>query len=279
MDVIAEKADVDFQLLLDSISMKYGYDFQGYARASMRRRMDAILLRFQLADYTALMARLIREDEFFRAILPFLTVTTTEMFRDPVFFRSLREKVLPELRTFPSLNIWVAGSSHGQEAYSLAIMLHEEGLLDRSVIFATDINPAALKSAREGIFPIESLQLYTKNYLESGGTAAFSDYYTADYGFARMATFLKDNMVFSEHNLGTDGVFTECQLILCRNVLIYFDKNLQNKVLKLFRNSLRFRGFLALGSKENLRFSDQATAFDVVDAKNKIYLKREGTWS
>lgn len=277
--MIAQQSEVDFKLLLESIALKYGYDFHGYARASMRRRMDAILLRFRLEDYTELMSRLLREEDFFRTILPFLTITTTEMFRDPVFFRALREKILPELRTFPSLNIWIAGSSHGQEAYSLAILLHEEGLLDRTVLFATDINPVALKSAREGIFPVEALQLYTKNYLDSGGTAAFSDYYTADYGFVRMASLLKDNMVFSEHNLGTDGVFTECQLVLCRNVLIYFDKNLQNKVLKLFRDSLRFRGFLALGSKENLRFSDQAGAFDVVDAKNKIYLKREGSWA
>lgn len=273
---MTDAEEVEFKLLLEAIHLKYGYDFRGYASASLGRRGKALLAKFNLNSFSELLPRLLKEPDFFRSILPYFTVTTSEMFRDPHYYKALRTEVIPTLKTFASLNVWIAGCSYGQEAYSMAIMLHEEGLLDRTVIFATDVNPIALKSAREGIFASDTIQLYTRNYVESGGTGSFSDYYTADYGYARMASFLKDNMVFSEHNLGVDGVFSEMNLITCRNVLIYFDKNLQNRVLNLFRESLRFRGFLGLGSKENLRFSNQAYAFDTVDAKNKIYQKTGG---
>lgn len=273
---MTDSEEVEFKLVLEAIHMKYGYDFRGYAFASLVRRAKAILAKFRIKDFGQLLQRLLNEPELFRTILPYLTVTTSEMFRDPWFYRALREHVIPNLQTFASLNIWVAGCSHGQEAYSLAILLHEAGLLDRSVIFATDVNPAALKAAQEGIFASDHVQFYTRNYVESGGSGTFSDYYTADYGYARMASFLKDNMVFSEHSLGTDGVFSEMNLVTCRNVLIYFDRDLQNRVLNLFRESLRFRGFLCLGSKENIRFSDQAYAFATVDAKAKIYQKAGG---
>lgn len=273
---MTQAQEVEFKLLLEAIHLKYGYDFRGYAEASLARRFESLLSKFRLEGFADLMQRLLKEPDFFRTILPLMTVGTSEMFRDPHFFKAVREEVIPALKTFASLNIWIAGCSTGQEAYSVAIMLHEEGLLDRSVIFATDVNPAALKAAREGIFASDMIQLYTKNYVESGGQKAFSDYYTADYGYARMASHLKDNMVFSEHNLGTDGVFSEMHLVMCRNVLIYFDKDLQNRVLGLFRESLRFRGYLCLGSKENIRFSNQAFAFDTVDAKNKIYQKAGG---
>jgi chemotaxis protein methyltransferase CheR len=196
------------------------------------------------------------------------------MFRDPQFFKILRTSVFPHLETFPSLNFWVAGCSTGQEAYSLAILLKEAGLYNRSVIFNTDVNPLALRAAKEGIFSVESVRAYTRNYQEAGGTESFSRYYTADYGFVRMAADLKDNMVFSDHNLVADKVFTEAHLILCRNVLIYFNKTLQNRVLSLFADTLRFNGYLALGNKENLRFSSVAHRFDTVDAKNKIYRKQ-----
>ena len=268
--------EVEFKLLLEAVHMKYGYDFRGYAQASMERRMRSVLSKFGIRDFLELTHRLLREPEFFRLILPHLTVTTTEMFRDPQFFQVLRDRVLPVLKTYAALNIWVAGCSHGQEAYSLAILLHEEDLLDRSVIFATDINPQALKGAREGIFPADAVQIYTKNYQQSGGLRSFQEYYVADYGYARMASHLKDNMVFSEHNLSVDNSFTEAHLILCRNVLIYFDKNLQGRALRVFADSLRYRGFLGLGSKENLKFSDVADRFDVFDAKQKIYQKRGG---
>lgn len=273
---MTDAEEIEFKLLLEAIHLKYGYDFRGYAAGSLSRRMRALLNRYRMTEFCQLLLRILKEPDFFRTILPHLTVTTSEMFRDPSFYRTLRTEVIPTLKTFASLNVWIAGCSNGQEAYSMAIMLHEEGLLDRTVIFATDVNPAALKSAREGIFATDVIQLYTRNYVEAGGTASFSDYYTADYGYARMASFLKDNMVFSEHNLGTDGVFSEMHLVSCRNVLIYFDKDLQNRVLNLFRESLRFRGYLCLGSKENLRFSNQAAAFDVIDAKNKIYQKTGG---
>jgi len=273
---VNEAEEVEFKLLLEAIHLKYGYDFRDYASASLVRRLKALLSKYRILDFSQLMQRLLKEPDFFRTILPHMTVTTSEMFRDPQFYKSLREEVIPTLKTFASLNVWVAGCSNGQEAYSMAILLHEEGLLERTVIFATDVNPAALKSAREGIFATDTIQLYTRNYVESGGSKAFSDYYTADYGYARMASHLKDNMVFSEHNLGTDGVFSEMHLISCRNVLIYFDKDLQNRVLNLFRESLRFRGFLCLGSKENIRFSNQAHAFDTVDGRNKIYQKAGG---
>ena len=184
--------EVEFKLLLEAVHLKYGYDFRGYAQSSLERRMRAILSKFHQEDFCTLMHKILKDADFFRSILPLLTVTTSEMFRDPSFFRTLREQVVPTLKTFASLNIWVAGCSHGQEAYSLAILLHEEGLLDRSVIFATDVNPVALKGARDGIFSTDNIQLYTRNYVESGGTQAFSDYYAADYGFARMTSHLKD---------------------------------------------------------------------------------------
>lgn len=273
---MTENEEVEFKLLLEAIRLKYGYEFGGYAQSSLERRIRSVLSKFRMNDFCTLMNRILQEPDFFRNILPLLTVTTSEMFRDPPFFQALREEVIPLLKTFPSLNVWIAGCSYGQEAYSLAILLEEEGLLSRTVIFATDLNPLALKAAREGIFPVDTIQQYTRNYVEAGGLKAFSEYYTADYGYARMASHLKDNMVFSEHNLGTDGVFSEMNLILCRNVLIYFDKKLQNRVLNLFRESLRFHGFLGLGSKENLRFSNQAVFFDTVNAKQKIYQKKAG---
>lgn len=277
MNLKMDSEQVEFRLLLEAIYLRYGYDFRGYAEASLNRRIKAIKGRFHFETSHMLMQRLLDDPDFFRMVLPYFTVTTSEMFRDPHFFKALREELIPVLKTFASLNVWVAGCSYGQEAYSLAVLLHEEKLLDRTVIFATDMNPIAINAAREGIFPGENIQLYTRNYVASGGMAAFSDYYTADYGYARMASHLKDNMVFSEHNLGTDGSFSEMHLILCRNVLIYFDRELQNKVLGLFRESLRYRGFLGLGSRENIQFSNQSNAFSIVDARNKIYQKRGGS--
>ncbi|MGE0529486.1 MAG: protein-glutamate O-methyltransferase CheR [Bdellovibrionales bacterium] len=268
-----EISDLERNLVLETIKGKYGYDFHGYAPSSFDRRIRAIIGKYDLMDCAELIARLLRQPEFFQSILPHLTIGTTEMFRDGGFFRALREEIFPHLRTYPSLNLWVAGCSTGQEAYSLAILLKEEGLYDRSVIFATDINPVSLTHAREGIFPAEAVPVYTRNYLESGGRQTFSDYYMADYGYIRMSGELKDNLVFSEHNLVVDGVFTEAHLILCRNVLIYFDRELQNHVLALMQNTLRYKGFLCLGSKENLRFTSAAAAFNVIDAKHKIYQK------
>lgn len=266
--------EIERQLLIDAVRLRYGYDFRGYAAASFDRRIKAVLAKYGLPDIMELLVRLMRTPDFFQMILPDLTVGTTEMFRDPGFFKSLRENVVPTLQTYPSLNVWIAGCSGGQEAYSIAILLKEAGLYERSVIFATDINPQALHQAKEGIFPADALKTYTRNYIEAGGKESFSKYYVADYGFARMDSSLKDNMVFSPHNLLVDQVFTEANLILCRNVLIYFDKETQNQALELMRDSLGYRGFLAIGSKENLKFSSIHNDFEVIDGKNRIYQKQ-----
>ena len=206
-------------------------------------------------------------------MLPLFTIGTTEFFRDPEFFKSLRTKVLPVLHTYAHSRLWVCGCSSGEELYSLAILLREEGLSERTTIFATDVNPAALAAARDGIYSNETMQTFTKNYVAAGGKRSPSEYYTAQYGLARMDPALRDNVVFSPHNLVTDHVFTEAHLILCRNVLIYFNRDLQDRVFWLFHQSLALRGFLGLGSKESLRFSAVSEVFSPVDSDHKIYQK------
>jgi chemotaxis protein methyltransferase CheR len=268
---LTELPEIEFKLILEAIMLRYGYNFRQYAESSMQRRLLAIMTKYQLHDPMELLTKLIRDADFFHRALGQLTVTTSEMFRDPEFYRAFREQVIPHLRTYPTLNFWSAGCSTGEEMYSLAIMLKEEGLYDRSVIFATDINPRALKAAKEGIFPIEATQLHTRNYQDSGGKEAFSSYYVADYGLIKMDASLTENVVFSEHNLVSDHVFAECHVIFCRNVLIYFNRALQDRVLLLFQQSLRYGGFLGLGSKETLRFSLVATSFDVVSDRQRIY--------
>lgn len=261
-------------LLLEAVFLKYGFDFRQYAEASLGRRLDDILTKYRFEDPLDLLKRIVRDKDFFREVLPLFTISTTEFFRDPEFFRVLRKKVAPVLKTYPHLNIWIAGCSTGEEAYTTAILLSEEGLYDRSTIFATDINPAVLKKAKEGIFPLETIKSFSKNYTEAGGTRSPSDYYTADYGFARVNPDLRENMVFSEHNLVTDSVFTEAHLILCRNVMIYFNKDLQNKVLRLFSSSLTHRGFLGLGSKESLKFHSSGGDFDSLDDTWRLFQKK-----
>lgn len=269
-------SEVEFQLFLDGVHLRYGYDFREYAEASLKRRIGAILSKFQMEDTLLLLRRMIKEPDFFQQVLAHLTVTTSEMFRDPEFFRHLRETVVPILKTYPTINIWIAGCSTGEEVYSLAILLKEEELYERSTIFATDINPRAIKAAKDGIYPVDAVKTHTRNYQDAGGREAFSKYYTADYGLAKMNSDLTSNVVFHEHNLVHDHVFAECHLILCRNVLIYFNKELQDRVLELFAQSLRFGGFLGLGSKENLKFSSVAKAFDVVNDKWRVY-RRNGS--
>ncbi len=263
--------DLEIRLLLEGILEQYGYDFRGYAEASLTRRLQAVMSKFQIEDSLMLLRKILKEPEFFTRVLSYLTVTTSEMFRDPEFFKALRTQVMPTLRTYPNVNFWIAGCSTGEEVYSLAIVLKEEGMFDRSTIFATDINPRALKAAKGGIFSIESMKLHTKNYQESGGRELFHSYYTADYGLAKMDSELTTNVVFSEHNLVHDSVFAECHMILCRNVLIYFNRDLQTRVLELFEKSLRYGTFLGLGSKETLRFSPLAPCFDSLNEKWRIY--------
>jgi chemotaxis protein methyltransferase CheR len=265
--------NVQRHLLLEGIFLKYGFDFRKYTEASVTRRIDVILAKSNISTEADLLARLLNDEEFFKKIMPLFTVNTSEMFRDPTFFKSLRTQVVPVLRTYPNLNIWIAGCSTGEEVYSLQILLHEEGLLERSTIYATDINPIALKKAQDGVYDLEGIRVFTKNYVEAGGTRSPSDYYTVHYNRARMIPELRERVVFSEHNMATGEGFVEAHLILCRNVLIYFNRELQERVFKLFYQSLASRAFLGLGSKESIRFSACAEGFDELDKENKIYQK------
>lgn len=261
------------RLLLEGIYLRYGYDFRDYSTASFDRRLTSVMQKFGATKLIDLLPKVYSDKEFFLELLPMLTIGTTEHFRDPLFFKALREEVIPVLRTYPNIRIWTAGCSTGEEVYSLAILLKEEGLYDRSTIFATDINPRVLAMAKEGIYPTDVIQGFVKNYVMAGGTHVPSEYYTAEYGLACMNPSLRENITFSEHNLTVDGVFTEAHLILCRNVMIYFSRELQNRVLDLFLQSLVHRGFLGLGSKESVRFSSAAEKLIVVNSDQKIFQK------
>lgn len=268
--------DIEVKLLIDGIFLKYGVDFRQYAFASVRRRMELAVRRFEYDTLSELQSRVLNDAECFEALLKILTVPTTEMFRDPSYFAALREEVLPVLQTYPSFKIWVAGCSTGEEAHSIAILLHEEGLLERAIIYATDINAASLERAQSGLLPLEQLPLYTANYQKAGGKRAFSDYYQAAYGSAILDKGLRSRTVFSDHSLATDNVFAEVELVSCRNVLIYFTRELQERAFHLFHDALGRRGFLGLGSKETLRFSSLESAFEVVSSRDKIYRKKGG---
>jgi chemotaxis protein methyltransferase CheR len=260
---------------LESIRFVYGYDFTEYAEASVIRRIAHFMKSNKIATIQQLGQMVLRDEDLFARFVQDFTVNVTEMFRDPSFYKSLRENVIPRLATYPFIKVWIAGCSTGEEVYSIAILLQEEGLLDRSVIYATDINQAALQSAREGIFHIDLMKSYTTNYQRAGGKNAFSHYYKAMYHYhsALIDKSLKQNIVFSIHNLAIDKSFNEFQLILCRNVLIYFNQSLQNKAINLFYESLCHFGILALGSKESLLFSDKQKCFGEVDKREKVFIK------
>ena len=230
--------------------------------------------RFRCETLSQLQDKVLNDPEVFPALMEYLTVQVSEMFRDPSYFRSLREKVVPLLRTYPSLKIWVAGCSAGEEVYSLAILLREEGLLERSLIYATDINPTALQKAEAGVYELDRIAGFTSNHQKSGARTSLSDYYTAAYGRAVFDKSLRQYIVFSDHSLATDSVFAEMHLVSCRNVLIYFNRQLQERALGLFRESLCRKGFLGLGSKESLRFSEHAAAFDDVVREDRIFQKK-----
>jgi len=269
-------ADIELRLLIDAIYLKYHYDFRSYSVASMMRRMTTAMTRFHCRTLSQLQDRVLHEPTMFPALLDFLTVQVSEMFRDPGHFKALRERVVPMLRTYPSLKIWVAGCSAGEEVYSLAILLREEGLLSRTLIYATDINTHALQRAEAGIYEIDRIAGFTENHRLSGARSSLSDYYTAAYGRAVFDKSLRDHIVFSDHSLATDSVFAEVQLVSCRNVLIYFNRDLQDRALGLFHESLCRKGFLGLGSKESLRFSSYSEAFDEVDRTQRVFQKRDG---
>jgi chemotaxis protein methyltransferase CheR len=266
--------DIEFKLLIDAIYHMYHYDFRGYAPASLRRRLRAAMTRFDCHTLSRLQDRVMHEPGVFSALLNFLTVQVSEMFRDPAYFLALRQQVVPLLRTYPSLKIWVAGCSSGEEAYSLAILLEEEGLLSKTIVYATDINPGTLQKAAAGVYDVQRIAGFTANHHKSGARSSLSDYYAAAYGRAVFSKLLKDHIVFSDHSLATDSVFAEVQLVSCRNVLIYFNRALQDRAIGLFRDALCRQGFLGVGAKESLRFSSQAAAFlDFVPAQ-RIFQKR-----
>ena len=246
---------------LDAIYERRHYDFRRYARASLRRRLALAVTEFRCQSLRNLQALVLGDDNAFGTLVRILTVPVSEMFRDPAFFRVFREDVVPELRTYPSLKVWVAGCSSGEEVYSLAIVLAEEGLINRCLIYATDINEESLGRARAGVYATDRVQLFSENYFKSGGKFSLSRYYTAAYGSAVLARSLMENVVFSDHSLATDSVFSEVQVVTCRNVLIYFDRSLQDRVLGLFSDALPRRGFLGLGSKETVIFSSHASSF------------------
>lgn len=265
--------EIELNLLLQAVHLKYGYDFSNYSKAHLKRRIMHRLNLSEMGTISEMTNKILWDYEFYKTFLQDLSINVTEMFRDPEFYRSFREKVIPDLSTYAHIKVWHAGCSTGEEVYSLAIILKEENLLHKTQIYATDFNKQVLESAKRGIYSKKDIELYSRNYLESGGKGQLSDYYTSKYGSVLFESSLAKNVVFADHNLVTDGVFAEMHLIFCRNVLIYFDKTLQNRVLDLFSHSLIKRGFLCLGTKESLKFSGVENEFEIIDKNTKIYKK------
>jgi len=258
-------------LFLEAIFKRWGYDFRDYARASLNRRVSQRLSIMGLERVSEMIPLVLHDQVFFERFLTDMSITVTEMFRDPWVFRSIRETVIPKLRTYSRINIWHAGCANGAEVYSMAILLKEEGLLGRCRIYATDCNNKSLSSAKKAIFPIKLIKGYTDNYIKAGGKSSFSDYYRAGHGSVRMVKALRDRITFANHNLIHDGFFAEMNVVMCRNVMIYFNRNLQNRSLKLFSDSLVSRGFLVLGTQESLTYSDWNHEFDSFEPKERIY--------
>lgn len=263
--------DIELRLLLDAIFLRYHYDFRNYSIASLKRRAQAALTYFDCGTISHLQERVLHEPRVFAELLRFLTVQVSDFFRDPTYFRSIREQVVPYLSTYPSLKVWVAGCATGEEAYSLAILLEEEGLLDRTLIYATDIHPESLRVAEAGVYDIGRFAQFSENYRAAGGKASLSDYYTTGESSAVLDRKLKKSILFSDHSLATDHAFAEVEFASCRNVLIYFDKQLQDRAVGVLRSSLCRRGFLGLGLKETLRFSAHAASFSEFVARDRIY--------
>ena len=274
VDPMPEKLEaIEIELLLEGVYRRYGFDFREYAAASLKRRLWRRVHAEGLSTVTQLQDRLLRDAACMERLLLDLSISITAMFRDPSFYVAFREHVVPTLRTYPFTRIWCAGCSTGEEVYSLAILLQEEGLYGRTRIYATDINEQVLETARAGVYPIDKMKQYTQNYIRSGGTREFSEYYVAKYDSARFSRSLTENIVFAQHNLVSDRAFNEFNVIVCRNVMIYFDKALQNRVHQLFYESLDTFGTLALGRKESVTFTPFAECYDVVDAAERIYRK------
>lgn len=269
-----ENIDIEIPLLLEAIYQKYSYDFRNYSKAHIKRRLLHRMAISKHESVSQMQDRILRDKTFFIEMLEDLSINVTEMFRDPEFYLSFRNNVVPTLSTYPFIKIWHAGCSTGEEVYSLAILLKEENLLDRCQIYATDFNRKVLDVAKNGIYPNHDLEKYAENYMKAGGKANFSDYFTTKYGSIKFDQSLSKKMVFADHNLVTDQVFAEVNLIFCRNVLIYFNRPLQNKVLKLFYESLIHGGHLCLGNKESIRFTDFENQFRDIDPLQKIFKKK-----
>ncbi len=266
--------DEEVEFLIKDVYDIYGYDFSEYSRASFKRRVNRICLIDRFTSFAELRYTILNDPEYLKRFIEEITVNVTEMFRDPHFFKALREKILPQLGTYPLIRIWVAGWSTGEEAYSIAILLKEANLYHKSLIYGTDLNPSVLEKARSGIFPLQQMKVYSENYIASGGKKDFSDYYTANYDSVRFDKSLQEKLILSTHNLVSDSSFNSFQLIVCRNVLIYFDRGLQERVFRLFDNSLENLGFLALGAKETLRFSRLDKIYSQVD-EQRIWKKQD----
>nr|WP_202409457.1 protein-glutamate O-methyltransferase CheR [Hufsiella arboris] len=258
--------------MLNDVFELYGYDFTEYSKASIKRRINRLFTLDKFPSFAELRYKVINDPNYLKRFIEEITVNVTEMFRDPSFYRVLREEVLPALGTYPFIRIWHAGCSTGEEVYSMAILLKEANLYHKSLLYATDINPSVVEKARNGIFPMGMMKQYSENYIASGGKKDFSSYYSANYDLAKFDESLKQKMIFATHNLVSDSSFNEFQLIICRNVLIYFDRNLQTTVFDLFNESLENLGFLALGSKESIRFSPIAKNFKQIQ-REKIWRK------
>ncbi len=266
--------NLEINLLLEAIFLRYGYDFRDYAAAHIKRRLEQRMTLSGLSSFSEMQHKVIYDENFFNYILLDLSINVTEMFRDPWFYKEVRKTVIPHLKTYPFIKVWHAGCSAGQEVYSMGILLEEEGMKERVQVYATDYNELILEKAKSGIYPIDVVREYTANYIQSGGRESFSDYYIADNENVILKRTLKERVLFSSHNLVTDGVFGEMHAIICRNVLIYFNKDLQERVFKLFCDSLCPGGFLCLGSKETLKFSGVANYFEIVAEKEKIFRKK-----
>ena len=271
-----ELFDLELALLLEAIYQRYRHDFRGYARPTLRRRLTQAMASIGCESLSEMQHRVLRDPAVFAHVLGYLTVQVSDVFRDPPFYAALRARVVPVLATYPSFKLWVAGCGSGEEVYSLAILLREAKLLERAIIYATDVSASALRAAELGVYALSRAQEFSRNYLQAGGTGSLSDYYVAAYDKIAFDRSLRENVVFSDHSLATDHVFAEVHLVTCRNVLIYFEQALKDRALGLFHDSLVRKGFLGLGSKESLRSSVQRDAFIEIDRENRIY-ERSGT--
>ena len=267
----ADLEQIEIALLTEGIYKHYGFDFRDYSLPSLRRRIWKRVYAEGLSTVSGLIEKVLHDPQSMERLLLDLSINTTAMFRDPTFYLAFRQKIVPLLRTYPIVRIWHAGCSTGEEVYSMAILLQEEGLYDRCRIYATDINEAVLQKAKSGIFPLSTMQENTSNYITAGGTGTFSDYYTARYDYAIFRPSLRENVVFAQHNLVTDASFNHFNVIFCRNVLIYFNNALQERVQQLFLQSMEMFGILGLGKKESIKFTAVVDDYETVDAEERLY--------